>query len=44
VRYGGNGYAYLAERFLPRLRDAGVTEDEIATMTIANPRRLLTVG
>ena len=23
-RYGGNGYAYLDERFLPRLRDAGV--------------------
>ncbi len=44
VRYGGNGYAYLAERFLPRLRDAGVSDDEIATMTVANPRRLLTVA
>jgi phosphotriesterase-related protein len=43
-RYGGNGYAYLAETFLPRLRQAGVHEEEIATMTVANPRRLLTVG
>ena len=43
-RYGGNGYTYLAGTFLPRLRDAGVSDSEIATMTVANPRRLLTVG
>jgi phosphotriesterase-related protein len=42
-RYGGNGYAYLARVFLPRLREAGVGDAEIETMTIANPRRLLTV-
>jgi phosphotriesterase-related protein len=42
-RYGGHGYAYLAERFLPRLRDAGVSDAEIDTMTVANPRRLLTI-
>ena len=42
-RYGGRGYTYLAERFLPRLRQAGVSDAEIDTMTIANPRRLLTV-
>ena len=44
TRYGGNGYAYLATTFLPRLREAGVSEGEIETMTVANPRRLLTVG
>jgi phosphotriesterase-related protein len=43
-RYGGNGYAYLASTFLPRLRDAGVDDAEIETMTVANPRRLLTVA
>ncbi|HEX6868599.1 MAG TPA: hypothetical protein VF119_07320 [Candidatus Limnocylindrales bacterium] len=43
-RYGGNGYTYLAETFLPRLRAAGVSDAEIDTMTIANPRRLLTIG
>jgi phosphotriesterase-related protein len=42
-RYGGHGYTYLAETFLPRLRDAGVSETEIETMTVANPRRILTV-
>jgi phosphotriesterase-related protein len=43
-RYGGNGYTYLAETFLPRLREAGVSEAEIRTMTVDNPRRLLTIG
>jgi phosphotriesterase-related protein len=42
-RYGGNGYAYLATTFLPRLRTAGVSDAEIETMTVANPRRLLTI-
>ena len=44
TRYEGNGYVYLAETFLPRLRDAGVTDAQIETMTVANPRRLLTIA
>jgi len=43
-RYGGNGYTYLAESFLPRLREAGVSEDEIRKITVGNPRRLLTIA
>ena len=43
-RYGGNGYTYLANTFLPRLRAAGVSDAEIRTITVDNPRRLLTVG
>jgi predicted metal-dependent phosphotriesterase family hydrolase len=43
-QYGGNGYTYLADTFLPRLRAAGVSEDEIRTITVDNPRRLLTIG
>jgi predicted metal-dependent phosphotriesterase family hydrolase len=43
-RYGGNGYTYLAEAFLPRLRAAGLSDDEIRTMTVDNPRRLLTIA
>jgi phosphotriesterase-related protein len=44
TRYEGNGYTYLHETFLPRLRAAGVSDAEIETMTVANPRRLLTIG
>lgn len=43
-RYEGNGYVYLLTTFLPRLRAAGVSEDEIRTLTVDNPRRLLTIG
>jgi phosphotriesterase-related protein len=43
-RYDGNGYVHLAETFLPRLRTAGASDAEIETMTVANPRRLLTIG
>jgi predicted metal-dependent phosphotriesterase family hydrolase len=43
-RFQGNGYTYLTDIFLPRLRSAGVTDLDIETMTVANPRRLLTIG
>lgn len=43
-RYGGNGYTYIADAFPPRLREAGVSDDEIRTITIDNPRRLLTIS
>jgi predicted metal-dependent phosphotriesterase family hydrolase len=43
-RYGGNGYTYLADTFLPDLRSAGVSDAEIRTITVDNPRRLLTTG
>ncbi len=41
--FGGNGYSYLTESFLPRLRAAGVSDAEIETITVSNPRRLLTI-
>ena len=44
VHYGGHGYVYLSETFLPRLRVRGVGDAEIEQMTVANPRRLLTIG
>ena len=42
--YQGNGYTYLHDRFLPRLRAAGVSAAEVDQLTIANPRRILTIG
>jgi phosphotriesterase-related protein len=41
VRYGGNGYAYINEHFLPRLRRHGVSNDAITTMLMHNPARAL---
>lgn len=44
AHYEGNGYTYLQSTFLPRLRERGVTDGEIDQLTIANPRRILTIG
>jgi phosphotriesterase-related protein len=43
-RFEGNGYVYLSDVFLPRLRERGVSEAEIDQITKVNPRRLLTIG
>ncbi len=39
--YGGNGYVYLFDTYLPRLRAAGVPEAAIQQMTVLNPARIL---
>ncbi len=40
-RNGGPGYAKTVTQFLPLLREAGVTEEQIRIMTVDNPLRLL---
>jgi predicted metal-dependent phosphotriesterase family hydrolase len=37
--YGGPGYSNVIQNFLPMLRDRGVSEDDIHTMTVVNPSR-----
>ena len=41
-RYGGTGFSYVLESFLPVLRDLGVEEEDIHKMMVGNPRRSLT--
>ena len=41
TRYGGNGYGYICEHFLPRLRRHGVSERAVTTMMAENPARVL---
>ncbi len=41
--YGGKGYDHVPARFLPLLRNHGVSEEEIHAMTVVNPARLLDV-
>ncbi|MFI5262425.1 MAG: hypothetical protein ACHQZR_07725, partial [Candidatus Limnocylindrales bacterium] len=43
VAFGGHGYTYLHDAFLPRLRAAGVDEGTLRMITIDNPRRLLSL-
>ena len=39
--YGGTGYSYILEKFLPHLRAKGVADEDIQMMMVENPKRLL---
>jgi phosphotriesterase-related protein len=39
--YGGKGYDYVLSSFVPLLKKAGLTEDQIHTLLVENPRRAL---
>jgi phosphotriesterase-related protein len=43
VAYGGWGYGHLSRHIEPRIRNAGISEDQLHTIRIRNPRRLLDV-
>jgi phosphotriesterase-related protein len=40
TRFGGYGYGYILEHFVPRLRRHGVTDAQIETMLVRNPQRV----
>ena len=41
-KYGGTGYSFILEKFLPELRSRGVSQEHIHTMMVDNPQRILT--
>ncbi|MXY43387.1 MAG: aryldialkylphosphatase, partial [Dehalococcoidia bacterium] len=43
VKYGGWGYGHIIEHIVPRLRDRGVSEDEIDAIYVGNPTAVLTL-
>ena len=40
--YGGRGYGHILKKFVPMLKNAGVTDEQIRTMLVDNPKRLFT--
>lgn len=42
--YGGRGYAYIQEMVIPLMRKKGLTEEQIHTITVENPKRALTLA
>ncbi len=40
---GGHGHNYIYEKFIPRLIEAGVSQDDIDNMLIYNPRRQFSI-
>ena len=43
-KYGGEGYDSLLRYGVPRLKMAGVTQEQIDVMLVENPKRLLPIG
>ena len=41
-KYGGAGYTYIQETFLPYLKTLGVSDSDIRQIMVENPKRLLT--
>jgi phosphotriesterase-related protein len=41
-RYGGHGYAHILKYVVPVMRMKGVTEEQIHTLLVENPKRALT--
>jgi phosphotriesterase-related protein len=41
TRWGGHGYAHILENILPRLRREGISEEQIRTILVENPKRFL---
>ncbi len=39
-KYGGRGYGHILKHFVPRLKGAGVTDEQIHTMLVKNPQRV----
>ena len=40
--YGGAGYSFILEKFLPHLKKLGLSERDINTIMIDNPKKILT--
>jgi phosphotriesterase-related protein len=40
-KWGGWGYTHILNHIIPRMKQAGITTDQIHTITVENPKRLL---
>lgn len=44
ARWGGHGYAHIPRNVVPLMRRKGFSDEEIHTLLVATPRRLLSLG
>ena len=42
TKYGGNGYGHILRNIVPIMRRKGMTEEQIHTILVENPARMLT--
>jgi phosphotriesterase-related protein len=44
TKYGGEGYAHIIENVIPLMRAKGMSDEEIKTIVVENPMRVLTIA
>ena len=42
VRFGGHGFAHILQNIVPRLREKGLSDDDVNAILVGNPARILT--
>ena len=42
VKYGGHGYGHILQNLVPRMKHRGFTEEDIRSIVMSNPARILT--
>ena len=42
MRYGGHGYGYILAHLVPRMRDRGISKEDLNRVLVDNPSRALT--
>jgi phosphotriesterase-related protein len=43
VEYGGHGFAHILENIVPRMPDYGLSQEDVETILVRNPTRILTL-
>jgi len=44
VKYGGFGYAHIVEHIIPWMKQRGITDSQIQTMVVENPKDMLKIA
>jgi phosphotriesterase-related protein len=44
IRYGGNGYVHILRNIVPHMLRLGITREQIHTIVVENPKRMLQFG
>ena len=44
AKFGGHGYHHLFENIIPRMHANGISQDEINTILVTNPARILALN
>ena len=44
AKYGGHGFAHILENIVPRMRQKGLSDDDVDAILVRNPARIVTFG